>query len=83
MGHILVKQPDGRFAMWSTMIDDFIAEDLTEKEMIEYESEAAKKHEIEIMKQLFDDLEKGKYEPMTYQECLDQRDEIHGKGNRA
>jgi hypothetical protein len=28
MGRIIVKQPDGKYAVWSTIVDDFIMRDL-------------------------------------------------------
>ncbi|WP_155722269.1 hypothetical protein [Leptospira weilii] len=32
MGRRIVKQPNGKFAMWSTYIDDFIQMGLTKEE---------------------------------------------------
>jgi hypothetical protein len=33
MGRQIVKQPDGLFAVWSSIVDDFIFENATEKEL--------------------------------------------------
>ena len=33
MGHRIIEQPNGKFAIWSTIIDNFIKLNLTEKEI--------------------------------------------------
>lgn len=33
MSREIVKQPDGKFAVWSTIVDDFIYEDLSKDEV--------------------------------------------------
>lgn len=33
MAHQIVKQPDGRYAVWSTIVDDFVIENATPKEI--------------------------------------------------
>ena len=36
MGLQIIKQPDGRYAIWSTVVDDFLQMDLRESEVHEF-----------------------------------------------
>lgn len=36
MARHLVKQPDGRYALWSTLSDSFLDKDLTEAEAVQF-----------------------------------------------
>ena len=36
MGQQIVKQPDGRYAIFSSVVDDFIVIDATPRELIDY-----------------------------------------------
>lgn len=36
MGRQIIKQPDGLFSVWSTVIDDFIFGDASEEDIIEF-----------------------------------------------
>ncbi len=36
MAYRITKQPDGRFAIWSTFIDDFIFVDGSEEDIVDY-----------------------------------------------
>jgi len=36
MPNYIVKQPDGKFSIWSSIVDDFTIENLTEEEVLEY-----------------------------------------------
>jgi len=44
MSHQIIKQPDGRLAVWSTVVDDWIIVDATQQELEDhYATEAAAK----------------------------------------
>jgi hypothetical protein len=44
MGHQIIKQPDGRLAVFSSVVDDWIIRDATQQELEDhYAEEAAKK----------------------------------------
>ena len=36
MGRQIIEQPNGKYAIWSTIVDDFILEDITVEEYIEF-----------------------------------------------
>lgn len=83
MGHQYIKQPNGKFAIWSSIVDDFVYFDCTKEEIIEAEvEEVVERLKADITKTL-DKVEKG--EPAYYQftqsweEALARRDEQHGK----
>jgi hypothetical protein len=70
----IVKQPNGLFACWSTIVDDFIETDLTQEEYIEmrvHETSDAKRNEL---KRIF--AEQMNF--MDYEEALQIKKEIHG-----
>jgi hypothetical protein len=52
MGHQIIKQPDGRLAIFSSVVDDWIITDATQAELEDYYAEKAaegarkKAHEI-------------------------------------
>ena len=53
MGRQIIKQPDGKFCVWSTIIDDFIIVDATPEEIIEIyieeKSEEIKENVYEVV----------------------------------
>jgi len=81
MGHQIIKQPNGKFAIWSTIIDDFISMDNTPENLIQYYIEASKKEIRERITETINTLESGGkpyYQfTMTWEEALRLRDEIH------
>jgi len=59
MGHRIVKQPSGKYAIWSTIVDDFIATDATREEIInDYISERDTSLREEQSKKLNDIMDK-------------------------
>ena len=75
MGRQIVKQPDGRFSIWSSIVDNFIITDCTKEEYIEMrikeETEKIKKD----LNEIFDNIENGKNSyfqfTKTYDECIE------------
>lgn len=53
MGRQIIKQPDGKFCVWSTIVDDFIIVDATPEEIIEIyieeKSEEIKENVYEVV----------------------------------
>jgi len=79
MGRQIVKQPDGKYAIFSTTTDSFKATDLTEEQLrkclIEYEMESAKRR-------IDNEINNVKYRKkpyfqftMTYEQCLKAHEE--------
>lgn len=83
MGHQYIKQPNGKFAIWSTVIDDFTAINCTMEEIIEIEIEDEVKNLRRRISEKLEKVDKG--EPAYYQftmswkAALEERDERHGK----
>lgn len=73
MSHILVKQPNGKWAIFSTIVDDFILIDATEKEYIKYE---LSEKEISLRKY----IEYIKINPhYLWVDAIEKIERIHGK----
>lgn len=70
MGRVLIKQPDGLYAMFSTGVDRWVAWNLTRERYIELRvDEAAKEARVDAAR-LLDDLEAGDYYPgYTFEEA--------------
>ena len=57
MGRSIVKQPDGKYSMWSSIVDDFIHTDLTKDEYIEIRAKEAYEEKKEEMEGAFKEIE--------------------------
>lgn len=75
MARQIVEQPNGLYAMWSTVIDDFIEINLTKEEYIEYRAKEAYEDKKKDLEEIF--TKKINFKPMK--ECLRSIKEIHGK----
>lgn len=86
MGHQFIKQPNGKFAIWSSIVTDFIAFDCTQDEVVQMEVEDAVAEITTRAREKLKKVERG--EPayyqftMTWDEALKRRDEQHGKDGR-
>jgi len=56
MSRQIVIQPNGKYAMWSSVASDFIAEDLTQEEYIEYRAKEAYEDKKQEMVDIFNNL---------------------------
>ncbi len=74
MSHILIKQPNGKYAIYSVVIDDIISINHTEESLINFylerEKERLKKEIPKRVKRINDDI---------LQECLTDIEIYHGK----
>ncbi len=59
MARQIVIQPNGLYAMWSTIIDDFIKVDLTRDQYIEYRAKESYEDKKKEMTEMFNDIEDG------------------------
>ena len=87
MSHQIIKQPNGKYAIWSTIIDDFIYIDLTSEQWIKIQQEeVAKNIKINTMK-IINKLKKGEkpyYQfTITYEEAIKKRNSIHSLTNEG
>ena len=60
MGHEIVKQPNGLFAVWSTIVDDFVILDATLQELIDDEVNDAKERITKELTEITNVLISGK-----------------------
>jgi len=58
MGHQIIKQPSGKYAIWSSIADQFCALGGTEEEIIDLFSDESEKLEIKHIIKLLDNGEK-------------------------
>lgn len=60
MSHEIIKQPNGLYAIWSTIVDDFVAKNLTEKDIVRHELYDERKRVEEEINSIIFVLDKGK-----------------------
>lgn len=65
ISHIIIKQPNGLYALWSTILDQFLLEDATAEQIIKRELE----YETKIIKKEIEKVDKGNV-ILSYKECL-------------
>lgn len=80
MGQQIIQQPDGRYALWSTVVDNFILRDVTPDQIIAYRVARAR-HEIETeVRNTVAELASGGKPyfqfTMTWEEACRWRDEV-------
>jgi hypothetical protein len=83
MGRQIIKQPNGKFCIFSSIVDNVVAYDCTKEEIIE----ESVRHSGEIsrsrVEQVFEKLEVGEkpyYQfTMTYEEMLEEIKDQHGQ----
>lgn len=80
MAYQIIKQPDGLFCLWSTIVDNLVALDATKEEIIEYLAKQAANSSRERSTEIFRKIEKG--EKPYYQFSLSWKD-IKKKYNEA
>lgn len=57
MAHHFIKQPNGLYAIWSTVIDDFLLTDATPEEVVEYQIAQVIENERSEMERILKRLE--------------------------
>jgi len=83
MGHQVIKQPNGQFALYSSIVDDFVLVNATERDIVDrFVEEYAKdtRHKIEVIIQTLNAGGKPYYQfTKTFDEALERIEEMHGK----
>ena len=82
MSRQIVKQPDGRYAVWSTVVDGFVLTDATPEDIIEdwvnqYRQEITSSV-LHIVAMLEREEEPYYQFTLSYDECLETIREVHG-----
>lgn len=85
----LVKQPNGQYAIFSTITDDFIISDATPEEMIEIlveEQRSKIEEEINNKVKILNGADRrdcfpayGYHDKTTWEECEKTRNSVHGR----
>lgn len=82
MGRQIIKQPNGKFAVWSTNSDAIILYDASESELVNYFVEREIKRIADDIRQICAELHGGGkpyYQwTMTWDEALKEHEENHG-----
>lgn len=78
MGRSIVKQPDGKYAVWSTVVDNFVCQDMTRDELKDFFAEEAVEQARQEVDRQLSRIAEGKT-TYTYEQCLNLIREIHGK----
>lgn len=83
MGHQIIKQLNGLFCVYSTIVDDVVMYDATPTEIIEYRINEAKERIFKEVNEIIESLESGKKpyyaDTMDYDEMCQSIKEQHGK----
>ena len=84
MGRQIVKQPDGKFAIWSSVVDDFVIIDCDGvPELIDAIVEDARRDITRTVESVVEKLaagEKPYYQhTKTFDECMEIIKEVHGE----
>lgn len=83
MGNQIIRQPDGNYSVWSTVVNDFILSDFPEKELIAYLSAKAYERERETVTKIINHLRDGRRPygvfTMTWEDVLKIIEQQHNK----
>ena len=86
MAHRIIKQPNGRYALWSTNVDNFLLTDATPEEIIDYKVNLFRKDitdMVNITTQKLDNGEKPYYQfTLTFEKALEVIKRVHGNERR-
>jgi len=67
MSHQIIQQPDGRFCVFSTIVDDVVLTDATEEELIDYYIKKAEQEIRENISEITKDVREGNASNHYYQ----------------
>jgi hypothetical protein len=86
MSRQIIKKDNGKYAIWSSIVDDFIFDDITKEEYMEFRLAESKKEVKKDLEEIFDKIDNGKnvyYQfAMTYKDALAWKDRVHGKRSK-
>lgn len=75
MSHVVAKQPDGLFALWSTIVDDFILIDATREQIIKFEIDKDRRNLEMDRNKWFDDSIRCRY--LSFEDMVETRKLVH------
>lgn len=84
MGRTVVKQPNGNYAVFSSVVDDFIVVNATKQELIDMDVEEECEKITERYNAMFESFDKDEIPPpninrhMTWEEAMERVTEVHG-----
>lgn len=85
MARSVIKQPNGNYAIFSTVVDDFIMVNATKQELIDADIEEAREKINEKYDEMFEYFDKGEVAPryvnshMTWDEAIACVVSVHGE----
>jgi hypothetical protein len=83
MGNQIIRMPSGKYAIWSSIVDDFVFVNATEQDIVDYYVEKEIRQIRWDVGQKIIQLEAGKPSgnpfTLTWEEALQTMDEVHGK----
>jgi hypothetical protein len=83
MGRQIIKQPNGKLAVWSSIVDDFIYINCTRDELVEFMTEEAKDKIAAEVDEVLEKLERNEKPyfqfTMTFTEAVDLIEACHGE----
>ena len=83
MGQQIIRQPDGRYALWSSIVDSFVLIDAMPDEiadaMIEREAENIRRQVARIVAELAEGRKPYLQFTKTWYEALRTHQEVHGE----
>lgn len=83
MGHQIIKQPNGLYCVYSSIVDDFIITDARPDEIIEYEVQIFREDITRKINDIVSELNAGgkpyRQFTMTFEEAVAQAKDVHGE----
>lgn len=84
MSHQIIKQPNGKLAIWSSNVDDFLLLNATEEHIVEFYMEKERKEIVASVRSTIALIEEGKpayYQfTKTWSEACAFASVVHGAG---
>lgn len=82
MGRQIIKQPNGKFCLFSTNVDNVVAYDMTENDIIDDFVDSYRNEVTQKVQSIIEKLELGEKPynqfTLTYEQMLNEIAEIHG-----
>jgi len=80
MGHVLLKQPDGKLALWSTSVDNFILIDSSPAEVIDFYIDRGVDKALRDTQETLSEVQHPDYKPyVSWDSALETLKSEHGK----
>lgn len=87
MSQQIIKQPNGKYALWSTVVDSFIVLDATPKDIIEFKLREERLSMSEHVNKIVKELDAGKkpyYQfTMSWEDAIQTIKEVHGENDES